>query len=150
MRMSLGVWCALVASMALGDTPQAQKIPVKLHILVMEADKRSDHLDKKLAPFKDAMPGFKGARLLDELDASAEEGASVSLEIMKKNGKSRLLRVTVDDVTPENAIKLKIAVDELKFSTHTTHKNGATLLIQHPLSKEKALFLAVTPRVNSP
>jgi hypothetical protein len=124
-----------------------EKIPVLLHILVIEADKKSDHLDKKVEQYKAAMPGFKGAKLLDELSATAEEGASVSLEIMRQNGKSRLLRVTVQDVTPDKTVKLRIAIDQMKFSADTTHKNGGTLVIHHPLSKDKALFLAVTPRV---
>jgi hypothetical protein len=126
-----------------------EKVPVQLHILVIEADKKSDRIDKAIELYKPAMPGYRGGKLLDELNASAEEGASVSLEIMRQNGKSRLLRVTVEDVTPppEKNIKLRVAIDALKFNAETTHKNGATLLIHHPLSKDKALFLAVTPKV---
>jgi hypothetical protein len=127
-------------------TPPEAK-PVRIHILVIEGDKKSDHFDKKLEALRKAMPGYKGAKLLDELDASAEEGASVSLEILRQSGKSRLLRVTVQDVTPEKSVKLKVAIDALKFSTVTTHKNGATLVVRHPLSADKALFLAVTPKV---
>jgi hypothetical protein len=122
--------------------------PVKIHILVIEADKKAEHFDKRLEPFRKAMPGYKGAKLLDELDASAEEGASVSLEILRQSGKSRLLRVTVQDVgDTTKTVKLKVAIDALKFSTVTTHKNGATLVVGHPLSGDKALFLAVTPKV---
>lgn len=135
------------AGAASGPGAAAPARKVQIHILVIEADKKAEHFDKRVERYRNAMPGYKGATLLDELSATAEQGGSVSLGILRQSGKSRLLKVTVDAITPDQKIKLRVSVDGLKFNAQTTHKNGATLLVRHPMPGDKALFLAVTPRM---
>jgi hypothetical protein len=122
--------------------------PVAIHILVIEGDKKGKELDKKIdAQLRSAMPGYGGAKVLDELTTSVEEGSSVSLEILRQSGVSRLLKVTVRNVDPNGTVHLTVAIDALKFSADTTHEKSGRFVVRHPLSEDKALFLAVTPKL---
>lgn len=145
---------------ALADTPPAapageahkeaapaKQTKVAVHIVVIEADKKSKEMDKRAEPFRKKMPGYEGAKVLDELTAPVEEGSSVSLEIMKKSKEPRLLKVTVQKVEPDKSTSLHVSIDALKFDADTRHKNNGTLLVAKPLSDSKALFLAITPKV---
>jgi hypothetical protein len=121
--------------------------PVAINILVIEGDEKQGSFDPRLERLKKSMPGYTGAKLLDELRTNVEEGSSVSLEIMKQSGQSRLLRVTVQNVEPNGTVRLQVAIDALKLKTDTTHEKGATFMVRHPMPGNKALFLAVTPKL---
>lgn len=128
--------------------PKKEAKPVAIHILVIEGDKKGKEVDKRIdAALKSAMPGYTGAKVLDELTTSVEEGSSVSLEILRKSGESRLLKVTVRSVDPNGTVHLNVAIEALKFSADTTHEKSGRLVVRHPLSEDKALFLAVTPKL---
>lgn len=148
-RSTFGLALALAASTAAfaAERGRGTVRSVEIHIVVIEGDKRSSDFDLRLDALRAAMPGYSGAKLLDELSASAVEGSSVSLEILRESGAPRLLRVTVRKLEPDGTVKLRVAIDAFKFSADTTHKNGATLVVRCPLSDPKALFLAVTPKV---
>ena len=81
--------------------------------------------------------------------SSAELNASqVGVEILKKGGKARNLKVTVLDVDVKNdAVKLEVSIPEFDFKTTTNHKKGGRLMVAHKRSKDSALFLAVTPKL---
>lgn len=142
-RAALFLVAALIAQSSPGDKKESK--PVAINIYVIEADKKSSDFDDKLKDLKNAMPGYSGAKILDELNTKVEEGSSVSLEIMRRSGEARLMKVTVLDVDNQGTVKLHIAIDELKFSSDTTHKKGARLVVGKALSDTKALFLAVKP-----
>src|SRR5690349_18076881 len=76
------------------QAPEAKRVAI--NIVVIEADKKSKNFDERLAPLRKAIPeNYTGAKILDDLKTSAEEGSSVSLEISRSSGEARLLRVTV-------------------------------------------------------
>lgn len=129
------------------QAPKRSPRQVQIHILVIEGDKTSSDFEKSLERWRNAMPGYTGAKLVDELNATVEEDSSVSLEILRRSGTPRLLRVTVRKIEPDHTVKLRVAIDALKLSTDTTHKNGATLVVGNPLSGTRALFLAITPKL---
>jgi hypothetical protein len=127
---------------------EQQKAPqsVSVNILVIEGDSKKGDFDPRLEKLKNALPGVKGAKVLDELKTKSEEGSSVSLEIMRQSGDARLLKVMVRKVEPDGSIRLRLVIEALKFSIDTKHENGATIVVRHPLSEDKSLFLAVTPK----
>ena len=138
-------------AIALAQSPPASAAanepkPVKLHILVIEADKKSGDWDKRIADMRSAMPGYKSAKVLDELEASTEEKSSVSLEIMRQSGQPRLLKVSVRKVEADKTVKLRLEIEALKFKMDTTHEKGVgRIVVAKPMPGDKALFFAVTP-----
>lgn len=130
-----------------GAAPQNVAATVQLHILVIEASKEKGPIDPRLESLKDNMLGYTAAKVVDEVSAKADEGSSVSMEIVRKSKEPRLLKVTVLKVTPDKNITMKVAIDAIKFSAEPTHKSGSTFLLGHKLPNDKALFLAVTPKV---
>jgi hypothetical protein len=145
----------MILALALPRLSFAAPEPVTVHIQVIEASKKGD-FDKRLAalktPERDALPGYEGAKLVDEVEAQIEPGASVSLEIMSK---SKVLKVTLLKVDPDQTIRLKVAIDAFKFSAETKHQKGkaatghSMVMVGHPTGKESAVFLAVTPKLKS-
>lgn len=134
----------LLLSLALLAWPaRAQATPVTVRIQVIEARKKGA-FDPKITSLKSAMPGYEGAKLVDELETKVEPGGSVSLEILDKK---RVLKVTVVDVAADGVVKLKLDIDAFKMSTTTKHvRDNATVVVAKPLDADKALFLAVTTR----
>lgn len=117
--------------------------PVKIRIQVIEASKTSKAFDKRIAPLREAIAGYPGAKLVDELDTRAEPGATVTIEIRSRK---QTLRVKVLEVKPDGTVRLKVAIDAYKFEANTTHKKGnATFVVAHKTGPQTALFLAVTP-----
>jgi hypothetical protein len=131
--------------------PAAEK-KVAINILVIEADKKSTTFDKQVEPLKGSLPGYTGGKVLDELKTSIEVGSSVSLEIARQSGEKRLLKVTLRKVAPDGSIRLRVAIDAIKFDSDTTHPkkpdgSHGTIVVGKAISAEKALFLAVTPQL---
>jgi hypothetical protein len=127
-------------------TTKAQAQPtIKIHIQVIEASTTSKDFDPKLKKLKKAFRGYKGAKIVDQLEAKVTKGSSLSLEILRK---SRLLSVTFKDLKPDGSIRLKVSIAAFKFSAETTHKKkNATVVVAHETSETSAIFLAVTPRL---
>lgn len=141
------VLAAVLLAVGIATRAEAAPRPVQLNILVVEADKAGKGFPERLAPYKDGMPGFTGGKLLDELNTATEEGSSVSLEILKQSGESRILKVTVRKVEADSTVKLRVAIAALKLQIDTTHEKSGTVIVAHELSKQKALFLVITPKV---
>ncbi len=134
-----------VLVLSLGTANVQAEPTVNIHIQVIEASTSSKKFDPALVKLKKAFRGYQGARLVDQLEAKVKKGASVSLQILRK---SRLLRVTFKERNPDGSVKLNVAIDALKFSADTTHKNkNATVVVSHETSATTAVFLAVTPKL---
>lgn len=145
---------ALVAACALVIAPgdAAAKGQVQLHLVVIEASKagetaRPDAVAPKV--FEQIKEfGYPSVRVVDSLDATVEDEASISLQISPNPGDERakqMLKVTVIDKKAD-VTKLKIALPSMKFSAETEHKKGGTILVAARKTKDGALFLAVTPK----
>lgn len=140
MRVLLRPIFALI--LALLFASPAYAAPVKIQIKVIEASRTSKKFDKKLESLKDKLPGYTGARLVDELDAKADVGGAVTLEIKERK---QILKVKVLEFK-KDVVKLEVSIPQLKLSTKTTHKkNNATFIVAHKTGKDTALFLAITP-----
>jgi len=143
---------ALVAAvLGFGSRATAQD-SVGVNIVVIEAAKSGQGIDKRIqelklnGPIEDA--GYTQAKVMDELETQVARESSVTLEILKKGGKARNLKVTVLDVDVKNdAVKLEVSIPEFDFKTTTNHKKGGRLMVAHKRSKDSALFLAVTPKL---
>lgn len=125
---------------------EAQEPAIGVRIQVIEATKKSETLDPKLEPLRKNILnlGWKGAKLLDELETAVEPKATISLDILNKQ---HMLKVTVLSVE-NDTVKLKVEIPEFKFSANTTHKKGmATVLVAKDTGPDTALFLAVTPKI---
>lgn len=138
------------AAVAADNAADAAPRVVNLRVQVFEGLKTGP-LDKRLAYLKNRLPGFTGARLLDEIERVVEKKASVSMEILDK---SKVLKVTVTKVEPE-LVRLSLAIEAFNFKTSTTHTRGnATVVVgwPQPNTKDpnKALFVAVSPRFDPP
>lgn len=126
--------------------PAFAKPSVNVNILVVEATTKGSIKDKRLAKIvtKIQRTGFKGARVLDDLNANnIEEGSRVSLQMpsKKQNLAVQVLKVN------KKKVKLKISLDKTSFSTSAEHTDGAMLLLVMSKKGDKALMLAVTPRI---
>jgi hypothetical protein len=138
---------------ALGAAPRAwAQQTVGVSIVVIEATRSGGGVDKRLqelkltGPIEDA--GFTQAKVMDELETQVALEASVTLEILKKGGQARTLKVTVLDVDANNdVVKLEVSIPEFEFKTTTNHKKGGRLVVAHKRGKDTALFLAVTPKL---
>ena len=139
-------WLVLVTIAISAPTTRglaAGSIPIRIQVI--EATKSGKGFDKRLAKLKDGIVGYNGAKLVDEIVAKVEPGASVSLEILKR---SQVLKVKLREVQPDGTVKLSVAIEAFKFAANTTHKKGrATVLVAHRTGKDTALFLAVTPEI---
>lgn len=133
----------LLGLVALAWPSRAQAAPVTIRIQVIEATK-TGAFDPRLAALKDKIPGFDGAKLMDELETKVEPGASVSLEILDKK---RVLKVTVEKLEPNGTVKLKLEIEAFKFAASTTHlRDRAMTIVGKKLDKDTSLYLAVTTR----
>ncbi|MFO0723712.1 MAG: hypothetical protein U1E65_08030 [Myxococcota bacterium] len=124
--------------------PVEIKKPVSIRIQVIEVTKKGN-FDARLTRFKNALPAFDGARLVDELETKVEPKSAVTLQI---HGTPTTLRVTVLKVEPDLTVKLKVDIDAFKFSAKTTHlRRKATTMVGKMIDKDRGLYLAVTTRV---
>jgi len=134
---------AIVLSLSAAEAQAQPKI--KIHVQVIEASTVSKGIDPKLKKLKKAFRGYKGAKIVDQLEASVAKGSSISLEILRK---SRLLSVTFKEIDSDGSIRLKVAIEAFKFAAETTHKKkNATVVVAHETSEQSAIFLAVTPKL---
>lgn len=130
----------------------AEASPVSVGIVVIEASRSGKTIDPRVKGLKLdkklGQLGFKSAKVMDELNAKVELGAQISLEILKKTGKPKMLKVKVLEANRKTGtVKLNVAVPELEFDTQTTHKKGGTLMLTIPSGKAKRLFMAVSPKL---
>lgn len=117
---------------------------VSVRIQVIEAQRKGGVFEDRLQPLRAALEGYEGAKLVDEVETQVEPGSSVSLQILKK---SQMLKVTVRKMLPDGTIKLRLAIEAIKFETDTTHQKGsATVLVGFKTDKGTSMFLAVTPK----
>lgn len=136
-------WVLLLLFLVAAFPALAVAAPVTVRIQVIEAQKKGT-VDPKIASLASAMPGYEGAKLVDELETKVEPGGSVSLEILDKK---RVLKVTVVEVDKAGVVKLKLEIEAFKMSTSTKHvRDNATVVVGKPLDADKGLFLAVTTR----
>ncbi len=136
-------WLLLLLFAAAALPSLALAAPITVRIQVIEANKKGQ-VDPKIASLKSAMPGYEGAKLVDELETKVEPGGSVSLEILDKK---QVLKVTVVEVDKDGVVKLKLEVAAFKMATSTKHvRDNATVVVGKPLDGDKGLFLAVTTR----
>lgn len=132
------------ACVLLAPPSYAEVKPVTIRIKIIEA-KKTGSFDPKLESFRAALPGFDGAKLLDELETKVEPGGAVSLEILDKK---RVLKVTVLEVQKDATVKLKVEIEAFKFSANTTHlRDKATTIVGKMIEKDTGLYLAVTTRL---
>jgi hypothetical protein len=118
--------------------------PVTIRIRVIEVTKKGS-FDARLTRFKNLLPAFDGAKLVDELETRVEPKSTVTLQI---HGAPTTLKVTVLKVEPDLTVKLKVDIDAFKFSAKTTHlRSRATMMVGKMIEKEKGLYLAVTTKV---
>lgn len=134
--MCLALWTLGILTPA----PAAAKEPVSVHIQVIEAT-RTGTFDPRLSALKGSLPGYQGAKLVDEITTNVDKGSSVSVEIL---GRTKMLKVTPLKIDPD-AIRLKLDIEAMKFSIKTTHKKGNATVVLAITSGDKARFLAVTP-----
>lgn len=142
----------IAAVVLLGTTAAFAARPVQIKISVIEASKRSKTFDPRIGALEKGIVGFSGAKLLDEVSAKVEPGASVSIEFRAGERKRReMLRVTVRDAKAAGPIQLTVEIVAFKFEATTTHKkSGATVFVAHPTGDDTALFLAITPTLAKP
>lgn len=141
---------ALLALLA--PRPAAAGPEVRIGIVVIEAAKSGGKPDARLKQLKLAGKvqdlGYPSARVMDELRTKVGLDSSVTLEILGKSGKPRTLKVKVLEANPKTQkVRLKIAIPELRFETTTEHVEGGTFMVAHKRPKNRALFLAVTPKL---
>lgn len=137
------LWLVLALLVALVVPALAQAAPVTVRIQVVDAQKKGA-FDPKLSALRSALPGYEGAKLVDELETKVEPGSSVSLQVLDKTA---ILKVTVVDVDKDGVVRLKLEIDAFKLSTTTKHvRDNATAVVAKPLEGDKAVFLAVTTR----
>jgi len=138
-------WILLLAWVFAAVPAFAQPKPVTVRIAVIEVTK-TGNFDPRIAAFKSKLPGFDGAKLVDELESKVDPGSSVSLQIRDKK---QVLKVTVDKVEADGTVKLKVEIEAFKFSMNTTHlRDKATVIVGKMLDdKVTGLYLAVTTRV---
>lgn len=137
----------------LGLAPRAWAQPtVTVSIVVIEASKAAKGIDKRLVELKLTGPledaGYTQAKVMDELETQVAPEASVTLEILKKGGQARNLKVKVLEIDAKNdTVKLEVSIPEFEFKTTTSHKKGGRLMVAHKRGKDIAVFLAVTPKL---
>jgi hypothetical protein len=135
---------ALLAAMSVA--PRAFAAPsVKVNILVIEAKQSKGDFDPRVQKLKSKIErsGYKSARVLDELSHhEIEVGSRVSLQMPSRK---QTLSVRVLEVTKEKKIRLKVAIEGMKFETTTEHPNGGILLLGIEKDEKTALMLGVTP-----
>ena len=144
---------ALAALLALLAPAPALAAPeVEVTIVVVDAAKAPGKVDPRLAQLKLAGKvtdlGYPTARVMDELKTKVALDASVSLQILGKSGQPRMLKVKVVEANEKTKkVRLQIAIPELKFETTTQHIDGGTFMVAHKRPENRAIFLAVTPKL---
>lgn len=127
---------------------RSEAVKVRVEILVIEASKSLKSFDPKIeAKLAKVIQehGHTGAQVLDELTSNeVAQGESVSLEILRKSEKARMLKVTVLEVKPE-LVRLRVGIREFKFKTETKHLKGGTIMVAFK-GDGKTMYLAVTPK----
>lgn len=149
LQLGMVALCALwTSSEVRAESTASAASQVRLGVLVVEGTRQDKTFDSRIDPkvhgtLQDM--GYTGARVLDALDTTVDKGSSVSLEILGKSGKSRVLKVTVLKIIDPQTVKLRVAIPEFKFSTDSISKKSGTLLLAFKTTEGKAMFLAVTP-----
>ena len=116
-----------------------------VELLAVDRVTKKGNFDARLTRFKNLLPAFDGAKLVDELETRVEPKSTVTLQI---HGAPTTLKVTVLKVEPDLTVKLKVDIDAFKFSAKTTHlRSRATMMVGKMIEKEKGLYLAVTTKV---
>jgi hypothetical protein len=143
---------ALATLLASAAPARAADPEVRVSIVVIDAERAKGTIDKRLKALKLdtklTQLGFTSAKVTDELNTTVSKGAGVSLEILRKSGKPRMLRVQVLEADPKTGeVRLNVAVPELEFKADTKHKKGGTFMLTIPRGESKRLFMAVTPKI---
>ncbi|MBK8010905.1 MAG: hypothetical protein IPK13_06115 [Deltaproteobacteria bacterium] len=133
------------------DTRAAQASGgVKLHILVIEANRRDGAFDARIrGNVRKHLEevGYTGARVLDELSTPAvSEGARVQLEILSRGNpnSAQHLGVTALGISTSE-VRLRVEIPELRFDTSTRQKPDTTVALAFKTPDGSKLYLAVTP-----
>ncbi len=144
--------CLLGSSSAWAADPKP-RVSVRVEVLVVEASRQGQSFDPRLrhkvAPtLKSA--GYKSGKVLDERTTRVRPDEPVRLGILRRTKKPQTLEVTLVKVRKDKTIQLRIQIPESKFKTKTEHKNGGTFAVAIRTEADKAIFLAITPRLGEP
>ena len=164
-KIALAASIAMCAALATLHSAEAQKPPAKaqtpaplktaakkkvsarvpIKIQVIEANIAPGKADPRLAELMKSMPGYKSARIVDELLRTVAVGSTVSLQYLKTD-KTKIVKVEVLSANAE-AVKLSLEAQfKTLAKTKTTHRKGrATVMFGKKIDAKRALFLAVTP-----